>query len=76
MWWAYHRDGGWPGVPGWDHGMQSPLFLTVQITAVLIAAAAIGWAFAVTGLGPRLHLRQVDGPATDAEPLEAQTPIG
>ena len=76
MWWAYHRDGGWPGVPGWDHGMQSPLFLTVQITAVLIAAAAIGWAFAATDLGPRLHPRPVDGSATDAEPLQAQTPIG
>ena len=76
MWWAYHRDGGWPGVPGWDHGMQSPLFLTVQITAVLIAAAAIGWAFAATGLGPRPHPRPVVGPAPDAEPLQAQTPIG
>ena len=34
--WAYHRDGGWPGVHGWDYGMHIPLFLTVQITAALI----------------------------------------
>ena len=55
MWWAYHRDGGWPGVPGWDYGMQSPLFLTVQITAVLIGAAALGWALRACGLGDRLR---------------------
>ena len=55
MWWAYHRDGGWPGVPGWDYGMQSPLFLTVQITAVLIGAAVLGWALRASGLGDRLR---------------------
>jgi hypothetical protein len=55
MWWAYHRDGGWPGVPGWDYGMQSPLFLTVQITVVLIGAAALGWALRASGLGARLR---------------------
>lgn len=77
MWWAYHRDGGWPGVPGWDHGMQSPLFLTVQITAVLIAAGAIGWALAATRLGLRLHLLQpIDSPGTDAEPTHAPAQAG
>lgn len=55
MWWAYHRDGGWPGVPGWDYGMQSPLFLTVQITAVLIGAAVLGWGLRASGLGYRLR---------------------
>jgi hypothetical protein len=62
MWWAYQRDGGWPGVPGWDYGMQSPLFLTVQITAVLIGAAALGWALRSSGLGDRLRQRN-DQPA-------------
>jgi hypothetical protein len=56
MWWAYHRDGGWPGVPGWDFGTQSPLFLTMQITAVLIGAALVGWALAAAGLGALLRL--------------------
>ena len=55
MWWAYHRDGGWPGVPGWDYGMQSPLFLTVQITGVLIGAAVLGWGLRASGLGDRLR---------------------
>ncbi len=55
MWWAYHRDGGWPGVPGWDYGMQSPLFLTVQITAVLIGCAVLGWVLSASGLGYRLR---------------------
>jgi hypothetical protein len=55
MWWAYHRDGGWPGVPGWEYGMQSPLFLTVQITAVLIGAAVLGWGLQACGLGDRLR---------------------
>jgi hypothetical protein len=77
MWWAYHRDGGWPGVPGWDHGMASPLFLTVQITAVLIGAAAVGCALAATHLGHRLHLLQpVKRPDTDAEATPATAPAG
>ena len=60
MYWAYQRDGGWPGVPGWDIGLQSPLYLTVQITAVLIGAAALGWALRGSGLGDRL--RALDTP--------------
>lgn len=61
---------------GHENG-HSALFFTVRITAVLVGAAAIGWAFAATGLGPRLHQpRAADGAPTDAEPLEAQTPIG
>ena len=55
MWWAYHRDGGWPGVPGWDLGLQSPLYLTAPITAVLIGCAALGWALRASGLGDRLR---------------------
>jgi hypothetical protein len=56
MYWAYQRDGGWPGVPGWDYGMQSPLFLTVQITAVLISCAVLGWGLSASGLGERLRV--------------------
>ena len=55
LWWAYHRDGGWPGVPGWEYGMQSPLFLTVQIAGVLIGAAVLGWVMRASGLGDRLR---------------------
>jgi hypothetical protein len=35
--------------------MQSPLNLTVQITAVLIGAAVLGWALRACGLGDRLR---------------------
>jgi hypothetical protein len=37
--------------------MQSPLFLTTQITAVLIVAAVVGWGLAAGGLGARLRGR-------------------
>jgi hypothetical protein len=77
MWWAYHRDGGWPGVPGWDHFMASPLFLTVQITAVLVTSAAIGWALTASTLGRRLHLLEpVERPDTDAASAHAPAPAG
>lgn len=55
MYWAYQRDGGWPGVPGWDNGLQSPLYLTVPISAVLIGCALLGWALRASGLGDRLR---------------------
>ena len=35
--------------------MQSPLFLTVQITAVLIGCAVLGWGLCASGLGYRLR---------------------
>ncbi|MGB7982619.1 MAG: hypothetical protein WCF36_17700 [Candidatus Nanopelagicales bacterium] len=70
MYWAYHHDGGWPGVPGWDDTVQSPLDLTVQITAVLITCAGLGWALHASGLGERLRTWHDSAPATRT-PLRA-----
>ena len=63
MWWAYNRDGGWPGVPGWDFGLQSPLYLTVQIAAILFGCAVLGWASRAFRLGDWLRKSTSEQPA-------------
>lgn len=46
---AYSRDGGWPGVAGWEYnGMASPIITSVASTAVLLTAWMLG--LAVWGL--------------------------
>ena len=52
--------------------MQSPLFLTVQITAVLIGAAVLGWGLAAAGLGARLRAWYAH-PDTTPAPTPAST---
>jgi hypothetical protein len=43
MYGAYHRDGGWPGVAGWEFGgMQSPVVLSAGVAALLLLAAPVG----------------------------------
>ena len=43
LYFAYHRDGGWPGVAGWEYnGMQSPVVLSVAAAALLLTAAPAG----------------------------------
>ncbi len=40
---AYSRDGGWPGVAGWEYdGMESPIITSVASTASLLAASLLG----------------------------------
>jgi hypothetical protein len=43
MFGAYHRDGGWPGVAGWEFGgMQSPVVLSTTVAAMILIAAPVG----------------------------------
>jgi hypothetical protein len=43
MYGAYDRDGGWPGVAGWElGGMQSPVVLSASVAALLLLAAPAG----------------------------------
>lgn len=72
MWWAYHRDGGWPGVPGWDYGLQSPRYLTVQIAAILFGCAVLGWALRAMRLGDWLR-NTTDQPAPSTSEQPAPT---
>ena len=39
MYLAYHRDSGWPGVAGWEWGLESPIVLTAPLMFVVFAAA-------------------------------------
>jgi hypothetical protein len=42
---AYHQDGGWPGVAGWEYaGMQSPIVLSTITTKILLIAPVTGLA--------------------------------
>lgn len=57
MYSAYTREGGWPGIPGWE---QSPLWTTTTIAAVVVAAPVLG---VVVGL----VARALAGPLARAE---------
>jgi hypothetical protein len=49
---AYHRDGGWPGVAGWEfNGMESPIVLSTAVVTVVLIAAPVGF---VLGLARRV----------------------
>jgi hypothetical protein len=40
---AYQRQGGWPGVAGWEFGgMQSPVITSTSIVVCLLAAGPAG----------------------------------
>jgi hypothetical protein len=40
---AYHRDGGWPGVAGWEFaGMQPPVITSTSIVVCVLAAVPVG----------------------------------
>jgi hypothetical protein len=41
MYAAYNRDGGWPGVAGWEYG-TSPIITTVATSAALVVAPTVG----------------------------------
>ncbi len=43
MAWAYLRDGGWPGVAGWEfNGMESPVVLSARVVVVTAGAPLLG----------------------------------
>lgn len=43
MAWAYLREGGWPGVAGWEfNGMESPVVLSARVAFVMAAAPFLG----------------------------------
>ncbi len=39
---AYYRPGGWPGVAGWDSGLESPIVLSFSTSACVLAGPLIG----------------------------------
>jgi hypothetical protein len=61
MAWAYLRDGGWPGVAGWEfNGMESPVVLSARVTFAVAAGPLLG-----LGLrGLRLVINRRSAPAT------------
>jgi hypothetical protein len=57
---AYQREGGWPGVAGWElGGMQSPVITSTSIVVCLLAAVPVGAAFCLLArpLRSRVPLR-------------------
>jgi hypothetical protein len=62
---AYLRQGGWPGVAGWEfNGMESPVILSARVVLVLAVALVPGLLLgAAARTGRRLASRRADGPA-------------
>ena len=62
-----HRPGGWPEAPGWELANGNlPLYLTVQLAAMIIGCAAVGWALSYTSWHP-----SVTRPTTASSPVAA-----
>lgn len=60
---AYSRDGGWPGVAGWEYeGMQSPIITSVASTITLLAAGALGLGVRMIFNVAKRHAEQLVAP--------------
>jgi hypothetical protein len=59
MYSAYYRPGGWPGVAGWENGIEAPVVLSFSTTACVLAGPLIG---AV------LHRRHAAAPSAGRDP--------